>query len=81
MHSFLGPTDYHRQHAPVSGTVVQAKVIPGLCYQNVKAERDSKGNNVAKSHCRWGKKRTDEDGNSFDALDDAGYQFLQARGW
>ncbi|VDC00406.1 unnamed protein product [Peniophora sp. CBMAI 1063] len=31
-HSFLGPTDYHRMHAPVSGKVVAAKVIPGLCH-------------------------------------------------
>ncbi|KAI0333350.1 hypothetical protein GY45DRAFT_296049 [Cubamyces sp. BRFM 1775] len=34
-HSFLNTTDYHRQHAPVSGTVVEAKVIPGLCYLEV----------------------------------------------
>ena len=34
-HSFLGPTDYHRQHAPVSGRVLEAKVIPGLCYLEV----------------------------------------------
>lgn len=34
-HSFLGPTDYHRQHAPVSGRVIEAKVIPGLCYLEV----------------------------------------------
>ena len=31
-HSFLGPSDYHRQHAPVAGTVVEAKVIPGMIY-------------------------------------------------
>ena len=46
MQSFLGPTDYHRQHAPVSGTVVEAKVIPGLSYLNVISEPDSQGNNV-----------------------------------
>ncbi|KAI0356051.1 hypothetical protein OH77DRAFT_1401773 [Trametes cingulata] len=34
-HSFLGPNDYHRQHAPVSGTVVEARVIQGLCYLEV----------------------------------------------
>ena len=76
MHSFLGPADYHRQHAPVSGTVVEAKVIPGLCYLSVISEPDSQGNNVLKPRRRWGKKRTDEDGNSLDAPDDAGYQFL-----
>ncbi|KAI4160089.1 MAG: hypothetical protein LQ342_006040 [Letrouitia transgressa] len=81
MHSFLGPADYHRQHAPVSGTVVEAKVIPGLCYLNVEAQTDSQGNQILKPHRRWGKLTTDDDGNSFDAPDDAGYQFLQARGW
>jgi phosphatidylserine decarboxylase len=34
-HSFLSPADYHRQHAPVGGKVVEAKVIPGLCYMEV----------------------------------------------
>ncbi|KAH9923440.1 phosphatidylserine decarboxylase-domain-containing protein [Epithele typhae] len=34
-HSFLGPEDYHRQHAPVAGTVVQAEVISGICYLEV----------------------------------------------
>ena len=34
-HSFLNTTNYHRQHAPVSGRVVEAKVIPGLCYLEV----------------------------------------------
>jgi phosphatidylserine decarboxylase len=34
-HSFLGPSDYHRQHAPVAGKVVDAKVIPGICYLEV----------------------------------------------
>ena len=34
-HSFLNTTDYHRQHAPVSGRVVKAEVIPGLCYLEV----------------------------------------------
>ncbi|KAJ8481386.1 hypothetical protein ONZ51_g6045 [Trametes cubensis] len=34
-HSFLNTTDYHRQHAPVAGRIVEAKVIPGLCYLEV----------------------------------------------
>jgi phosphatidylserine decarboxylase len=34
-HSFLNTNDYHRQHAPVSGRVIQAKVIPGICYLEV----------------------------------------------
>ncbi|KAF8454288.1 phosphatidylserine decarboxylase-related protein [Kalaharituber pfeilii] len=31
-HAFLNTTDYHRQHAPVSGTVVEAKVVQGAAY-------------------------------------------------
>ena len=81
MHSFLGPADYHRQHAPVSGRVVEAKVIPGLCYLRVKAQNDSQGNKIVVPHRTYGKTQTDEKGNTFDAPDDAGYQFLQARGW
>ncbi|KIJ42402.1 hypothetical protein M422DRAFT_171232, partial [Sphaerobolus stellatus SS14] len=38
MHAFLSTTDYHRQHAPVSGTLVEAKVIPGICYLEVVAQ-------------------------------------------
>jgi len=34
-HSFLAPNDYHRQHAPVAGKVVAAKVIPGICYLEI----------------------------------------------
>jgi phosphatidylserine decarboxylase len=34
-HSFLNANDYHRQHAPVAGTVIEAKVIPGICYLEV----------------------------------------------
>ncbi|KIP06517.1 hypothetical protein PHLGIDRAFT_72611 [Phlebiopsis gigantea 11061_1 CR5-6] len=39
-HSFLGPSDYHRQHAPVAGRVVEAKVIPGICYLEVVLKPD-----------------------------------------
>lgn len=35
MHAFLNTTDYHRQHAPVTGTVLEAKVIPGAVYLEV----------------------------------------------
>ncbi|KGO39125.1 Phosphatidylserine decarboxylase-like protein [Penicillium expansum] len=34
-HSFLGPTDYHRQHAPVSGEVIEARVIQNQVYLQV----------------------------------------------
>lgn len=71
MHAFLGPTDYHRQHAPVSGTVLEAKNIMGLAYLNVRAETTADGKKYLRSHRNF----KDEP----DAPDDAGYQFLQLR--
>ncbi len=35
MHSFLGPNDYHRFHAPVRGTVLESRVIQGKVYLDV----------------------------------------------
>ena len=34
-HAFLGPADYHRQHAPVSGKVIEARVIQNQVYLQV----------------------------------------------
>ncbi|HEU0015156.1 MAG TPA: phosphatidylserine decarboxylase [Longimicrobium sp.] len=68
MHAFLNTTDYHRQHAPVGGTVVEARVIPGAVYLEVVAEPAGGGKH------RMRKVRT------FDAPDSPGYQFQQARG-
>jgi len=70
-HSFLGPHDYHRQHAPVGGEVVEARVIPGQVYLKVEAvpvvQKD-------------GYKRLRLTRRTFDAPDTPGYQFSQARG-
>jgi phosphatidylserine decarboxylase len=68
MHSFLAPFDYHRQHAPVAGKVLEAKVVPGLCYLQVIANADEHGK------LKLSMQR------ELDAPDDPGYQFLQARG-
>lgn len=71
MHSFLNTTDYHRQHAPVGGKVVEARVIPGQVYLEVVAEPiagDESGYFYLKSV------------RTFNAPDNAGYQFAQARG-
>lgn len=70
-HSFLNTTDYHRQHAPVAGTVVEARVIQGSVYLQVTAEPipgdpDGKSQLVGKR--------------VFGAPDDAGYEFIQTRG-
>lgn len=71
MHAFLGPNDYHRQHAPVGGTVLEARVIPGQVYLEVIAEPIA---SHPEGHHRLRLVR------KFDAPDSAGYQFAQARG-
>ncbi|KAK5989471.1 Phosphatidylserine decarboxylase proenzyme 3 [Cladobotryum mycophilum] len=38
MHAFLNTFNYHRQHAPVSGTVIESKNIQGAAYLEVDAE-------------------------------------------
>jgi phosphatidylserine decarboxylase len=68
MHAFLSPTDYHRQHAPVGGRVLEARVIPGLVYLEIVAVPDASGGHTL--HPR----------RKLDTLDGAGYQFAQARG-
>src|ERR1035437_3737048 len=70
MHSFLSPTDYHRQHAPVSGKVLEARVIQGQVYLEVEAK--SIGENTGKHTLKH--KR------NFDSKDNLGYQFAQTRG-
>ena len=70
IHQFLNTTDYHRQHAPVGGKVIEARVLQGAAYLGVEAvpiEGDEKG----RSHIVRRK---------LNALDEAGYQFLQMRG-
>jgi phosphatidylserine decarboxylase len=70
MHSFLSPTDYHRQHAPVGGKVLEARVIKGQVYLEVEAipieGSPSKHSLILK------RKLT--------SLDTPGYQFAQSRG-
>jgi len=73
MHAFLNTTDYHRQHAPVAGKVVEARFIPGQVYLEVEAVPVGPDANGLMVH-HLSPKRT------FDAPDNAGYQFAQARG-
>jgi phosphatidylserine decarboxylase len=69
MHSFLSPTDYHRQHAPLGGRVLEARVIHGQVYLEVEAVpvAEPEGTHTLKL------KR------NYDSLDLAGYQFAQSR--
>ena len=77
IHSFLGPNDYHREHAPVGGKVVWAKNIKGDVYCEVNAVPipDTDGVMTLKPY-----RTMDEGKNQFDAPDTPGYQFAQARG-
>jgi len=70
MHSYLSPLDYHRQHAPVGGKVLEARVIQGQVYLEVEAkleEDDSGKHNIDLKRV-------------YDSFDTAGYQFAQTRG-
>ena len=77
VHSFLNVFDYHRQHAPASGTILEAKFIPGQVYLEVdldilnpegQAEEDTLLANAVIPR-RY-----------LDAQDNTGYQFVQNRG-
>ncbi len=72
-HSFLNTSDYHRQHAPVGGKIVEARVIQGAEYVEVECEPvpgDPNGKHRAvgkRQYQAW-------------CPDHAGFEFLQTRG-
>lgn len=70
MHSYLGPTDYHRQHAPIGGKVLEARVIQGQVYLEVEAKVVEDTEDTHQIHLK----------RNFDSLDTPGYQFAQTRG-
>ena len=70
MHSFLSPTDYHRQHAPVGGKVLESRVIQGQVYLQVVAKPIEDGGNIHNLQLQ----------NNYEAIDNTGYQFAQTRG-
>lgn len=76
MHAFLNTFDYHRQHAPVGGTVVEANVIQGLAYLQVVVDQVTRELKPHRSYMCKGPKQP----HALDAPDEAGYQFLQSRG-
>lgn len=70
MHSFLSPTDYHRQHAPVGGKVLEARVIQGQVYLEVEATPVDADTGEHKINLK----------RNYDSRDNLGYQFAQTRG-
>lgn len=81
MHTFLNTYDYHRQHAPVAGTVVESRVIQGAVYVQmtlvpVEGQKDLQtilGTTV-------GVNPDTRNEYKVDAPDSAGYEFMQTRG-
>lgn len=81
-HSFLNTYDYHRQHAPVMGTILESRVIQGAVYVQMTlvpadGQKDAQmilGKTVAVN--------PDASNKAFkiDAPDNAGYEFMQTRG-
>ena len=78
-HSFLNTYDYHRQHAPVGGKILEAEFIPGQVYLQVELENTPAGHATAEDE-------TSSLANAviprryLDADDATGYQFVQCRG-
>ncbi|RPA82931.1 phosphatidylserine decarboxylase-related protein [Ascobolus immersus RN42] len=69
-HSFLNTFDYHRQHTPVSGKVLEVKNIDGYAYFETVVKEETKageGNKLVVQR-------------RLEAPDHAGYEFLQMRG-
>ncbi|KAI8179379.1 hypothetical protein K4K52_002298 [Colletotrichum sp. SAR 10_76] len=75
MHAFLNTYNYHRQHAPVSGTVLEAKNIQGAAYMEV----NEKCQPIRKIPVSGEGKRQDSK-SVLEVPDCPGYQFLQTRG-
>lgn len=72
MHSFLGPNDYHRMHAPVGGKVLETKLIEGQVYLEVTVDKEG--------YLQPIRGVVPHDGEGVEANDSAGYQFCQMRG-
>ncbi|OJZ84341.1 hypothetical protein ASPFODRAFT_166048 [Aspergillus luchuensis CBS 106.47] len=78
LHSFLNSFDYHRQHAPVGGTIKVIDTIDGAAYLDVEYQPDSRSL-MPKRPMR----PIYSSGPVYrgaEATDKEGYQFLQARG-
>jgi hypothetical protein len=79
LHGFLDVNDYHRVHAPVSGTVLEARTIVGRNYMQVFATSlpgpDAMPNGAPQTNIG-----SDTAGAVLSVRNETGYQFCQARG-
>jgi phosphatidylserine decarboxylase len=76
-HSFLNTFDYHRQHTPVAGKVLEAKFIPAQVYLKVTLDKlDESGQQNEDPALA----RAVFPHRYLDAQDETGYQFVQCRG-
>ncbi len=77
VHSFLNVYDYHRQHAPAAGEILEAKFIPGQVYLDVNLDildaDERREENSALANAVMPRRY-------LDAQDATGYQFVQCRG-
>ncbi|KAK1758967.1 phosphatidylserine decarboxylase proenzyme 3-like protein 1 [Echria macrotheca] len=87
-HSFLDTFNYHRMHSPVSGTVVEARVIQAAAYLDVTVNpttgklkgRRKIGNSNITDRPRGGNPTLRDPKVTPQADDYSDYQFLQTRG-
>jgi phosphatidylserine decarboxylase len=81
VHSFLNVYDYHRQHAPAAGRIIEARFIPGQVYLDVDLEMlddPASASNVAEETSALPNVALAR--RYLDAQDATGYQFVQCRG-
>ncbi|KAH1336217.1 hypothetical protein KXX14_007974, partial [Aspergillus fumigatus] len=79
LHGFLDVNDYHRVHAPVSGTVLEARTIVGRNYMQVHAA-GLPGRGAMLDRAAQTDMVDDAAGAVLSVRNEAGYQFSQARG-
>ncbi|MEB3317903.1 MAG: phosphatidylserine decarboxylase [Cyanobacteriota bacterium] len=72
---FLNVNDYHRQHAPAAGKILEARFIPGQVFMEVELETAAPEQDTATSSSagEWPEAQ-------LEARDRLGFQFLQCRG-
>ncbi|GFF71208.1 phosphatidylserine decarboxylase proenzyme 2 [Aspergillus lentulus] len=79
LHGFLDVNDYHRVHAPVGGTVLEARTIVGRNYMQVYAT-SLPGPNAMPKGATQTNIGSDTAGAVLSVRNQTGYQFCQARG-